>query len=76
MHTTLSSSKASLTLAGNASYHPLGEASFLSSQFADGEADVEKGTFARKSGPGSHRGDSWLPASNFSWGDDGKTQWD
>lgn len=54
----------------------MGEASFLSSQFADGEADVEKGPFANKSGPGSHRGDSWLPASNFSWGEDGKTQWE
>ena len=53
----------------------MGEASFLSSQFADGEADVEKGPFAKKSGPYSHRGDSWLPASNFNWGDR-KTQWE
>lgn len=51
----------------------MGEASFLSSQFADGEVDVEKGLFAKKSGPCSHR-DSWLPTSNFNWGD-GKTQW-
>lgn len=39
----------------------MGEASFLSSQFADGE----KGPFAKESGSGSDRGDSWLPASNF-----------
>lgn len=47
----------------------MGEASFLSSQFADGEADAEKGPFAKASGSGSNRGDSWLPASNFTWGD-------
>lgn len=47
----------------------MGEASFLSSQFADGEADVEKGPFAKESGSGSNRGDSWLSASNFTWGD-------
>lgn len=42
MHITLSSSKALLTFASYASYHPMGEASFLSSQFADGEADVRR----------------------------------
>lgn len=29
----------------------MGEASFWSSQFADGEGDVEKAPFARKPGP-------------------------
>lgn len=36
----------------------MGEASFLSSQFADGEADVEKGPSAKEPGSGSNRGDS------------------
>lgn len=36
---------------------------------------MEKGPFAKKFGPYSHRGDSWLPASNFNWGDR-KTQWE
>lgn len=47
----------------------MGEASFLSSQFADREADVQKGPFAKEPGSGSNRGDSWLPASNLPWGD-------
>lgn len=47
----------------------MGEASFLSSQFADGEADVEKGLPAKEPGSGSNRGDSQLPASNFTWGE-------
>lgn len=50
----------------------MGEASFLSSQFADGEADAEKGPCAKEPGSGSNRGDSWLPASSLAWGD-GKT---
>lgn len=47
----------------------MGEESFLSSWFADEEADVQKGPFAKEPGSGSNRGDSWLPASNLTWGD-------
>lgn len=39
----------------------MGEAPFLSSQFADEEADVEKGPFARRSGPCSEE----IPGSQY-----------